>query len=109
MARSERVFYQRQQGRIAKNFNIGDFGITNASAVLVTAALWDIAPGILGPTLDTRLLVHGPDVWVSNIVPHGGPGEAGGVEFMLHVDSNQPVNVAVTITVFEPCERVRSV
>lgn len=86
------------------NFNIDGFNITNSSAVLVTAALWEAVPGMFGPDLNTRLLVHGNDVWVSNIVPHGGPAEAGGVEFMLHVDSDRPVDVAVTITVFEPCE-----
>lgn len=104
MARSFRVFHQNLQGRIPMNFNIDGFNITNSSAVLVTAALWEAIPGMFGPDLNTRLLVHGNDVWVSNIVPHGGPSEAGGVEFMLHVDSNTPVDVAVTITVFEPCE-----
>jgi hypothetical protein len=104
MARSFRVFYQNERGRIPKNFNINGFNITNSSAVLVTAALWEAVPGQFGPDLNTRLRVHGPDVWVSNIVPHGSSAEAGGVEFMLHVDSDQPVDVAVTITVFEPCE-----
>ena len=107
MARSFRVFYQDKKGRIPANFNINGFGITNRSAVLVTAALWTPS-GLLGDILDTRLGVHGPDVWVSNIVPHGGPNEAGGVEFMLHVNSDQPVDVAVTITVFEACEGAAS-
>ncbi|MET7296693.1 hypothetical protein ABZS79_32120 [Streptomyces griseoloalbus] len=106
MARSFRKFYLNQQGRVAKNFNIGGFDIKNSSAVLVTAAEWNPV-GAFGPTIDTRLKVNGPDVWVSNIVPHGGPTEAGGVEFMLHVDSNQPIAVAVTITVFEPCEAIQ--
>lgn len=63
--------------------------------------------GGFGPTIGQRLKFHGPNVWVSNIVPHGGPTEAGGVEFMQHVDSNEPVAVAVTITVFEPCEAIQ--
>lgn len=104
MARSFRIFYRDEQGRIAKNVNLAGFGITNGSAVLVTAALWQAVPQTLGPGLHTRLNVHGPDVWVSNMVPHGSTAEAEGVEFMLHVNSNEPVDVAVTITVFETCE-----
>ena len=104
MARSFRVFYRDQQGRIPKNVNLTGFDIRNSSAVLVTAALWEAVPGTFHLGLDTRLRVHGPDVWVSNIVPHGGPSEASGVEFMLRVDSDEPVDVAVTITVFDPCE-----
>jgi hypothetical protein len=102
MARSFRVFYHDQQGRGAKNFNIGGFDITNSSAVLVTAALYNRPAS--GPDVNTRLLVHGPDAWVSNVVPHGGPQENSGVEFMLHVDSDHPVDVAVTITLLEHCE-----
>jgi hypothetical protein len=34
------------------------------------------------------------DIWVSNVSPH-----AGGVEFILHVDWPEPLNVAVTISV----------
>lgn len=109
MARSVRVFYQDRKGRIAMNHNINGFGITNRSAILVTAALWTPNPGSFGDLLDIRLGVHGPDVWVSNIVPHGGPSEASGVEFMLHIDSDQPEDVAVTITLFEPCETAVSV
>lgn len=39
MARSFRKFHLNQQWRVAKNFDIDGFGITNRSAVLVTAAL----------------------------------------------------------------------
>jgi len=104
MARSFRVFYHNQKGRSAKNVNLTGFDIRNSSAVLVTAALWTPVEGGFHLGVDTRLLVHGSDVWISNMVPHGGPAEASGVEFMLHVDSGEPVDVAVTITVFEPCE-----
>jgi hypothetical protein len=48
--------------------------------------------------------VAGPDVYVTNIYPHGYP-EPSGVEFILHVDSDRPIDVAVTITVFDPVER----
>lgn len=108
MARSFRVFYPNQSpGVQAKNFNLGGFPITNGHAVLVTAALFAGGPGSFAPDLNTRLRVHGPSVWISNIVPHGSANEATGVEFQLHVDnSSQPVNVAVTITVFDRCEGV---
>jgi hypothetical protein len=39
-------------------------------------------------------LLGDADVWVSNISPHQG-----GVEFILHVNWPQPLNIAVTITV----------
>ena len=106
MARSFRVFYPNQTpGAEAKNFNLTDFGITNGHAVVVTASLFSGGPGSFAPDLNTRLLVHGPIVWVSNIVPHGSSSEASGVEFVVHVDNtSQPVNVAATITVFDRCE-----
>lgn len=97
------MFYQREMGRIPKNFNLDGFDITNQSAVMVTAAQWLPPPAFFGGA-DTRLHVHGPDVHVTNVVPHGPEGGPGGVEFMLHVDSAEPINVAVTITVFEPFE-----
>ncbi len=42
------------------------------------------------------------DVWVSNVSPHFAqhfPGEEGGVEFILHVDWPDPLDVAYTISV----------
>jgi hypothetical protein len=106
MARSFRVFlFNQPPGAQAHNFNLNGFGITNGHAVLATAALLDSPPGTFGPDLNTRLQVHGPFVWISNIVPHGSGAEASGVEFVLHVDnSNHAVNTAATITVFDPCE-----
>jgi hypothetical protein len=39
---------------------------------------------------------------------HGGNvavlSEAGGVEFLLHAESNSPIDVMVTFTVFDPVE-----
>ena len=97
---SQRVFYRQQQGRSPKNVNIDGFDITRRSVILVTAAPCSLGSGFFDP--DIRLNVHGPDVRVSNIVPHGPEGGAGGVEFVLTVDSPAPTDVAVTITVFEP-------
>ncbi|GIO00007.1 hypothetical protein ABE137_12805 [Brevibacillus laterosporus] len=98
---SVRVFYPRQMGRSAKNINMQGVNITNTSVVLISAAQF-----IRGGPLfnqNARLTVHGPDVYVTNISPHGPEGGPdGGVEFMLHVNSNTPIDVAVTISVFGP-------
>jgi hypothetical protein len=102
MARSARLFLKQRRGRFAHNHNIDGFNITRRSPILVTAAPCALGTGFLDPEI--RLNVHGPDVRVTNIVPHGPEGGPGGVEFVLNVDSPTPVDVAVTITVFEPWE-----
>ncbi|MFC5667544.1 hypothetical protein ACFP3U_31810 [Kitasatospora misakiensis] len=102
MSRSARVFIRNFQGRAAHNLNLPGFKITPKSAVLATAGLWEPGDGFFDPNV--RLRVHGPDVFVTTVVPHGSDDEAEGVEFMLHADSPTPVNVAVTITVFEEFE-----
>ncbi len=41
-------------------------------------------------------------MFVTNVGPHGVEGvEAGGVEFFLHVDFDNPLDVIVTITVLD--------
>jgi hypothetical protein len=100
MANSHRQFFKQASGRVAHNINLDGFNITRRSVILVTAAPCSLGAGIFDP--DIRLNVHGPDVRVTNIVPHGPEGGPGGVEFVLNVDSPTPVDVAVTITVFEP-------
>jgi len=107
MARSIRIYYSNVSGRAAFNFNINGFNITNRSTVLVTAAPVEIhaPPGLGFPSNfsdEARLNVHGPDVRVSNVVPHGPPAEASGVEFVLTTAA--PTGVAVTITLLEPWE-----
>jgi hypothetical protein len=42
---------------------------------------------------------------VSNVGVHGDEGGGGGVEFLLHVDSGSPLDVMVTVTVFEDIEQ----
>ncbi|EGG46108.1 hypothetical protein SGM_3613 [Streptomyces griseoaurantiacus M045] len=42
---------------------------------------------------------------MSNVGPHGDGSEAGGVEFLLHVEWASPLNVMVTITVLENIEK----
>ena len=41
---------------------------------------------------------------MSNVGAHGFGGEAGGVEFLLHVDGSTPLNAMVTITVLDDIE-----
>jgi hypothetical protein len=51
---------------------------------------------------DFMYVLGDADVWVSNVSPHFEqhfPGEEGGVEFILHVDWPDPLDVAFTITV----------
>jgi hypothetical protein len=103
MSRSTRVIFRQTQGRSRHNFNWPP--ISRLSAVLVTAAEW--APGTdPSEPLPGRPHLGNADVYVTNIGPHGDPGgEAGGVEFHLHVDTSSPLNVVVTITVLGECEQ----
>ena len=106
MARSIRVFYSNMQGVSRQNFNWPP--ITKKSAVLITAAqfFW---PGGIGGLETIRPHLGAASIWVSNVGAHDpeGPGGSGsgGVEFLLHVDSNTPINVMVTITVLDDIEQ----
>ena len=98
---SHRKFYRNVSGRKAFNFNLRGADITVRSAIVVTAAPCALqSSGFLDP--DIRLNVHGPDVRVSNVVPHGPEPDVGGVEFVLTADA--PTDVAVTITVLDKWE-----
>jgi hypothetical protein len=86
MAQSIRVLYRAQQGTIRKNFNWAPISLD--SAVVITAAEFSPAK-----------------VYVTNVGPHGIAGiESGGVEFLLHVDWDSPLDIVATITVHEPIE-----
>ncbi|MEU1390660.1 MULTISPECIES: hypothetical protein [unclassified Nonomuraea] len=103
MAFSERFIFQNCIGRSRHNWSTGV--ISKESAVLITAAQWHFAEGIVGKAGRPILGDPGqePNVYVTNIGPHGEPeGEAGGVEFLLHVESETPIDVVITVTVFEP-------
>jgi hypothetical protein len=105
MARSIRIIFRNLQGPIRQNWNWD--AISQESAVLITAAQWAFSGGTFGS--DGRPILgdpgQEPNVYVTNIGPHGKPGgEAGGVEFLIHADSNSPINVMITITVFDPVE-----
>jgi hypothetical protein len=100
---SIRVFYGKEmglQGRCRMNFNWPKGQIGETSVVHITAAeALDIGSASVfgqhgGPGQDFAYVLGAADVWVSNISPHSG-----GVEFILHVDWPNPLNIAVTITV----------
>jgi hypothetical protein len=101
MARSIRVLYNNMQGRSRHNFNWAP--INKKSALIVTAAEFHW-PGGLGGLEDVRPHLGAANIWVTNIGVHGPEGDTGGVEFHLHVDWDSPLNVMVTITVFDDIE-----
>lgn len=105
MARSIRVLFRGQQGRLRKNFNWPPINLD--SAVVITAAEFAPSFGGLGggPKTLGRPHLGEANVYVTNVGPHGVAGaEAGGVEFHLHVDFGSPLDVVVTITVLEDIE-----
>jgi hypothetical protein len=110
MARSIRVRYWGVQGTQRKNFawetDTGLPIINLDSAVIITAAEFTPGPPVLAappvPKTYGRPNLGDANVYVTNVGPHGEPGgEAGGVEFLLHVDHHEPLDVVVTITVLE--------
>lgn len=107
MARSTRVIFRNMQGRTRANFNWD--AISQESAVIITAAGWRFSGGIFGADGRPFLGEEGqePNIYVTNVGPHGKPGvEAGGVEFLLHTESNSHIDVMVTFTVLDPVESV---
>jgi hypothetical protein len=103
MARSIRFVRPGVQGRVRQNFN---WDIISARSVVhITAAEVKFGTTQTGqdPPLQDFFYFLGEEanVWISNIGPHRNEfsGEAGGVEFHINVDSNSPIDVAVTITV----------
>jgi hypothetical protein len=105
VSKSIRVFYGKElglRGRCRMNFNWQDQNIGEPSIVHISAAeAHDIGSASVfgmygGPGQDFSYLLGDADVWVSNISPHRN-----GVEFILHIDWPEPLNIAVTITVEE--------
>ena len=103
MARSIRFVRRGVQGVSRQNFNWP--GVISARSVVhVTAG--EVGPGTTQahptpPIQDFFYRLGAASVWVSNISPHKNEfsGEAGGVEFLVHVDWNSPLDIAITITV----------
>jgi hypothetical protein len=104
MAQSQRFRLTGRQGTTRFNWNWSAINID--SAVIVTAAEYgDFVGAIAGFKTVGRPILGSARVWVSNIGPHGGAGgEAGGVEFLRHVDWDQPLDVVVTVTVLDNIE-----
>ena len=103
MSRSSRIVYRGVHGVVRANFFWP--GVINAfSAVQITAGEVNVGatepppPGAKGQNF--FYILGAANVWVSNVCPHENPsaGQVGGVEFLLHVDWNSPLDVAVTIT-----------
>lgn len=100
MAQSIRVLYRGQKGTIRKNINWPPIKLD--SAVLVTAAEFTFQEGLMGgPKTLGRPHLGAANVYVTNIGPHNPEGGSGGVEFLLHVDWDSPLDVVVTVTVQE--------
>lgn len=74
--------------------------------MIITAAEFTPRFGGLGsgPKTLGRPNLGDANVYITNVGPHGPPGEAGGVEFHLHVDFGSPLDVIVTITDLEDIE-----
>src|SRR5260370_1727293 len=105
MARSQRFILRNQQGRNRNNRNWD--AISEESGVRGTAAQWEFFGGVVGTDGRPFLGEPGqePNVYMTNTGPHGKPGgEAAGVEFLLHAESNCLIDIMITITVFDPVE-----
>lgn len=107
MARSLRVLYRNQVTRSRKNLNWDAIDLD--SAVIVTAAEFkhgfEMGSFDTGPKTKGRPHLGEANVYVTNVGPHGQDGiEAGGVEFLLHVEWGSPLDVVVTITVLDGIE-----
>jgi hypothetical protein len=102
MARTLRILYRGQQGRIRKNFNWGiEPAITQKSVIVMSAAEAKVDPtSLFGIELATTFHLGDADVFVTNVSPH-----AGGVEFILHVNFGSPLDVLVDLTVMDPYEQ----
>lgn len=110
MATSFRHVLRGVHGRVRGNFNLP--GLIRSRQAVVTMTAGEISfngttSEVIGPNgqLVSQDFVYNlgdADVWVSNVSPHFNDhfeGEPGGVEYILHVDWDSPLDVAVTITV----------
>lgn len=105
MGTSVRYVIRGVKGRVRQNFNMPNIIRSRQAVVHITAG--EIKPAepsvVVGGTQQNFMYWLGDaDVWVSNISPHFNDhfnGEPGGVEYILHVDWDSPLDVGVTITV----------
>lgn len=104
MSKSIRFVRRRAQGRVRQNFNLP--GIVNSAQAVVHVTAGEVTQGprTLVETVAQDFIYNlgDADIWVSNISPHFNShfgGEPGGVEFILHVNWDSPLDVGITITV----------
>lgn len=102
MPRTIRVYYSKAKGlrgRCRMNFNWEP--ITRDSVVLISAAeATDIPEQAFDPSKRFDFNLGSADIYVTNIGPHQG-----GVEFILHVNWSEALNVVVDISVFPKAEQ----
>src|SRR5689334_18684343 len=104
MSTSVRFVRRGVHGVNRSNFNLPNI-ITSAQAVVhMSAAEIEPGPRTTVGTVNQDFIYHLGDanVWISNISPHFNShfgGEVGGVEYVLNVDFDRPLDVAITITV----------
>jgi hypothetical protein len=108
MGKSIRYVLRGQKGRVRQNFNWPEIR-SNRAVVYITAGEVISNPAEQGPHFqgtgpwqDFMYNLGDADIWVSNISPHAGDhfsGEPGGVEFILHVIWDSPLDVGITIVV----------
>lgn len=100
MSRTIRLLYRAVRGRNRINFNWGiDPPITRQSVIVMSAAEVKVDTGMFlgGPEARMDFHLGDADVYVTNVSPHDG-----GVEFILHVNWDSPISVAVDLTVLGP-------
>jgi hypothetical protein len=105
MSTSVRFVKRGVHGVLRENWQLP--GIIKSSKAVVHISAGEVAYGTTTahptpPAQDFYYHLGPTSVWVSNVSPHKNdfnPQDPGGVEFLLHVDSDSPLDVAVTITV----------
>jgi hypothetical protein len=105
MSKSIRFLLRGIKGRHSHNFNWPDVIRSRQAVVHITAGEAKPGPASVvagGAEQDWMYHLGDANIWVSNICPHFNDhfaNEPGGVEFVVHVDFPQPLDVGVTITV----------
>jgi hypothetical protein len=101
MSQSARFIARQNQGVVRHNW-FWHGVITTFSTVSITAGEVGVGgsqqppPGAIGQDFFYHL--GAASIWVSNVCPYGNLSN-GGVEFLLHVDWDTPLDVAITVTV----------
>jgi hypothetical protein len=105
MATSFRHVVRGVHGRVPANFNMPNLIRSRQAVVQITAGeiTFDTSPSQVGGVQqDFMYKLGAADIWVSNVSPHFNDhfeGEEGGVQYVLHVNWDSPLDVAVTFTV----------